>query len=105
VAQHACRTVFGAAREGDQVACAVVERAIRRLAAAMAGLMHIFDPEAVILGGHVADAGRDLLDPLREEVWARSRGLLGRDVPLLEAQVADGSGIVAAAALVMAPRA
>jgi glucokinase len=99
-----CRTVFGAAREGDRVACAVVDRAIRRLAAAMAGLMHVFDPEAVILGGHVADAGRDLLDPLREEVWSRSRGLLGREVPLLEAQVGDRSGIVGAAALVMTPR-
>jgi glucokinase len=99
-----CRTVFGAAREGDRVACAVVDRAIRRLAAAMAGLMHVFDPEAVILGGQVADAGRDLLDPLREEVWSRSRGLLGREVPLLEAEVADRSGIVGAAALVMAPR-
>jgi len=99
-----CRTVFGAAREGDRVACAVVDRAIRRLAAAMAGLMHVFDPEAVILGGHVADAGGDLLDPLQEEVWSRSRGLLGRDVPMLEAQVADTSGIVGAAALVIAPR-
>jgi glucokinase len=99
-----CRTVFGAVREGDRVACAVVDRAIRRLAAAMAGLMHVFDPEAVIVGGHVADAGKDLLDPLREEVWSRSRGLLGREVPLLEAQVGDRSGIVGAAALVMAPR-
>ena len=53
-----CRTVFAAAREGDRVACAVVDRAIRRLAAAMAGLLHVFDPEAVILGGRVADAGR-----------------------------------------------
>ena len=100
-----CRTVFGAAREGDAVACAVVERALRRLAAAMACLMHIFDPEAVILGGFIVDAGGDLLVPLREEVWTRSRGLLGRDVPLLEAQVADFSGIVGAAALAMAPRA
>jgi glucokinase len=99
-----CRTVFGAAREGDRVACAVVDRAIRRLAAAIAGLIHVFDPEAVILGGHVADAGRDLLDPLEEEVWSRSRGLVGRDVPLLEAQVSDRSGIVGAAALVLASR-
>jgi glucokinase len=99
-----CRTVFGAARDGDAVACAVVERAVGRLAAAMGGLMNIFDPEAVILGGHIADSGRDLLNPLREQVWARSRGLLGRDVRLLEAEVADRSGIVGAAALVMPPR-
>jgi len=37
-------------------------------------------------------------------VWARSRGLLRREVPLVEQQVADKSGIVGAAGLVMAPR-
>ena len=64
----------------------------------------MFDPELVILGGHVADAGADLLVPLQEEVWRRSRKLLGRDVPLVEQQVADKSGIVGAAGLVMVPR-
>ncbi|MBS1855461.1 MAG: ROK family protein [Acidobacteria bacterium] len=98
------RTVLGAAGEGDAVAGAVVDRATRRLGAAIAGLIHIFDPEAVILGGYVADAGRDLFEPLEQDVWDRSRVLLGREVPLLRAQIADGSGIAGAAALVMAPR-
>jgi glucokinase len=99
-----CRTVFGAAREDDAVAQSIVSRAIFKLGAALAGLLHIFDPEIVILGGSVADAGADLLIPLQEEVWARSRGLLGRDVPIVEQMVADKSGIVGAAGLVMAPR-
>ncbi|MCX6626257.1 MAG: ROK family protein [Candidatus Solibacter sp.] len=99
-----CRTVFQAAREGDAVAVAIVSRAIHKLGAALAGLLHIFDPEIVILGGHVADAGADLLVPLQEEVWNRSRGLLGRDVPVVEQQVADKSGIIGAAGLAMAPR-
>ncbi|PWU05024.1 MAG: hypothetical protein C5B51_15790 [Terriglobia bacterium] len=99
-----CRTVFQAASEGDDLAAAIISKATRRLGAALAGLLHIFDPELVILGGQVADAGADLLIPLQEEVWSRSRGLLGRDVPLVEQQVADKSGIVGAAGLVMAPR-
>jgi glucokinase len=99
-----CRTVFQAAREGDEVALAIVSSAIYKLGAALAGLLHIFDPEIVILGGHVADAGTDLLVPLQDEVWNRSRGLLGRDVPIVEQQVADKSGIIGAAGLVMAPR-
>jgi glucokinase len=99
-----CRTVFQAASEGDALAVAIVSDAIYQLAAALAGLLHIFDPEIVILGGHVADAGADLLVPLQEEVWTRSRGLLGRDVPIVEQQVADKSGIIGAAALFMAPR-
>jgi glucokinase len=99
-----CRTIFQAASEGDELAKSIVAQAIGNLAAAIAGLLHVFDPEIVIVGGHVADAGAELLAPLREEVWTRSRGLLGRDVPLVEQQVADKSGIVGAAALAMAPR-
>jgi glucokinase len=99
-----CRTVFQAASEGDQIACTIVSDAIYALGAALAGLLHLFDPEVVILGGHVADAGDTLLDPLREEVWRRSRGLLGRDVPIVEQEVSDKSGIVGAAGLVLAPR-
>ena len=100
-----CRTIFQAAGEGDAVATAIVSRAIFKLGASLAGLLHIFDPEIVILGAHGADAGADLLVPLQEEVWSRSRGLLGRDVPIVEQQVADKSGIIGAAGLVMAPRA
>jgi glucokinase len=99
-----CRTVFQAASEGDGIATAIVAGAIYRLAAALAGLLHIFDPEVVILGGHVADAGADLLVPLREEVWTRTRGLLGREVPIVEQEVSDKSGIVGAAGLAMAGR-
>ena len=99
-----CRTIFQAAREGDELAGTIVSRAISRLAAGIAGLLHVFDPELVILGGQVADAGADLLDPLQEQVWERSRGLLRREVPLVEQQVADKSGIVSAAGLAMAPR-
>ncbi|MGA3099331.1 MAG: ROK family protein [Bryobacteraceae bacterium] len=99
-----CRTIFQAAGEGDELAREIVSRAVGRLAGGVAGLLHIFDPEVAIIGGQVADAGADLLGPLQEEVWRRSRGLLGRDVPLVEQQVGDKSGIVGAAALAMAPR-
>jgi glucokinase len=99
-----CRTIFQAAREGDELSGAILSKAIGKLAAAVAGLLHVFDPELLILGGPVADAGADLLVPLQEQVWERSRRLLGRDVPLVEQQVADKSGIVGAAGLVMAPR-
>ena len=99
-----CRTIFQAASEGDGLSIGIVSRAIRGLAAGIAGLLHVFDPELVIIGGQVADAGADLLLPLQEEVWNRSRRLLGREVPIVEQQVADKSGIVGAAGLAMPAR-
>ncbi|HJT90279.1 MAG TPA: ROK family protein [Bryobacteraceae bacterium] len=99
-----CRTVFQAAREGDELAAGIVNGALQKFGGALAGLLHVFDPELVILGGQVTDAGSDLLSPLRKEIWERSGRLLRREVPLVVQQVADKSGIVGAAGLVLAPR-
>jgi glucokinase-like ROK family protein len=97
-----CRTVFQAASEGDDLAMSIVNDAVRKLGAALAGLLHIFDPELVILGGRVADAGAALIGPLSTEVQLRTNGLLRRKVPIVEAQVGDKSGMIGAAALVLA---
>ena len=97
-----CQDVFEAAAAGDGLAAEIRDRAIRRLGAAIAGLLHIFDPEMVILGGQIVEAGPALLEPLQREMNWRAKGLLRRDVPLVLQQVEDRSGIVGAAALVFA---
>jgi predicted NBD/HSP70 family sugar kinase len=61
--------------------------------------LHIFDPEVVILGGQIAEAGEALFEPLRTDVYDRTKRMLGRPVPLIPAQVGDRSGIVGAASL------
>lgn len=96
-----CQAVFDAAAEGDDVARTILDRAIEKLGAALAGLLHAFDPEVVILGGQISEAGAMLFDPLRRIVAWRSKRLLGREVPIVPQQVADRSGIVGAAALVL----
>jgi glucokinase len=95
-----CADVFAAAAQGDETARWIVESGVRKLAAAMAGLMHALDPEVVIIGGQVAAAGETLFAPLRREVAWRTAGLLRRQVPIVPMQVADSSGVVGAAALV-----
>ena len=95
-----CRDVFDAASRGDSAARWIVDRAIKRLGAGIAGLVHLLDPEVIIIGGQVAEAGPALFEPLAREVHWRTRGLLRRDVPLVSQQVGENSGIVGAAALV-----
>ncbi|HJZ96758.1 MAG TPA: ROK family protein [Candidatus Solibacter sp.] len=99
-----CRTIFQAASEGDELACTIVSDAVYRLAGGLAGLLHIFDPEVLIVGGYIADAGDALFNPLREAVRLRTRFSLGREVPIVEQEVSDKSGVVSAAGLVLAPR-
>lgn len=95
-----CAGVFAAAAVGDEAAGEVVAQGIRRLAGAAAGLFLAFDPEVLILGGQVIEAGEALLAPLREQVWARTRLMLRRDVPIVASEVGGQTGIIGAAALV-----
>lgn len=96
-----CQAVFEAAADGDHVAKTIRDEATSTLGAAIAGLLHIFDPELVILGGQIAEAGDSLLEPIREEVSWRTKRFLGRTVPIVRSQVQDSSGVVGAAALTL----
>jgi glucokinase len=94
-----CRAVFEAAAQGDEVARLIRDQAVHKLAAAVAGLLHVFDPEVVIVGGEISAAGEALFAPLRQGIAWRTARLIGRTVPLVPPQVVDRSGIIGAAAL------
>ncbi len=94
-----CSDIFECARKGDEVARIIVERTTLILGSAIAGLVHVLDPEIVILGGQITRAGDCLFDPIQREVDWRTRYLLCRKVPIVRAQIAEPSGVVGAAAL------
>lgn len=62
------RTPFDAAEKGDATAIKVVDQYITYLADGISGLINIFRPEAVVLGGGVSNQGASLIDPLNEKV-------------------------------------
>lgn len=61
-----------AAENGDPLAIEVVHEAAHYLGIAVAGLLNLLNPGAVILGGGMARAGEHLLVPLRETVIHRT---------------------------------
>lgn len=91
------RFVFEQAAAGDAAARDVVERRVRVLGAAVAGLVHAFDPEVVILTGSMAVEA--VIGVVREEVGWRVKGLVKREVAVVGPGVKDTSGVVGAAAL------
>lgn len=60
------RDLLEAAKNGDSQANEVWIDSIRALAAALAGFINTLDPEAVILGGGIANSGPQLFDPLEK---------------------------------------
>lgn len=59
------RAITDAAREGDQVAVSAFNTTAQWLGAGIASLSVILDPECVVIGGGVVDAGEILLAPTR----------------------------------------
>jgi len=57
-----------AARDGDELALSIFETTGDYLGAGIASLAVILDPEAVVIGGGVIDAGDILLNPIRTGV-------------------------------------
>lgn len=87
--------------EGDDALAAAVYRDSGRvLGQVLSGLVNSLDPEIVIVGGGLANAGSLWWDPLREG-YALGLMDLVREVPLLKPQLESNSAIIGAARMAL----
>lgn len=92
--------VTEAARDGDAVAVAILTSVARRLGEGVAGLVNVLDPEVVVIGGGVGEAGDLLLGPLRAAYLAAVEGADVRpEVPIVPARLGNDAGAIGAALL------
>jgi glucokinase len=92
--------VTNVAKAGDPLACAAFARIGHWLGLGLADLVQILDPQVLVVGGGVSEAGELLLEPTRE-AYAKSFGARGR-FPVAEiraAEMLNTAGVVGAADL------
>ena len=94
---HCTKDLLAALHSGDAAAQRHWDDSIRALAAAIVSFVNTLDPELIVIGGGVAQAGDALFVPLRAQVAALEWKLFGRSVPILPAQLGDRGGTVGAA--------
>ena len=85
--------VIAAAQQGNAAALRLVERAGRALGLAFCGLAHVFNPEAVVMGGGMAHSGDVLFRPLREAFEQHAMAVPRRRLRLLSAELGDDVGL------------
>ena len=96
-ARASAHEVAALAQAGDPVASEVWARAARALGAALADAVALLDPGLVVVGGGLAEAGAQLLDPVAAELAARSR--LGPPPRVVAAELGADAGCRGAALL------
>jgi glucokinase len=94
--------VTDAAQRGDVIAVHVLDEVGRRLGQGIAGLVNVLDPEVVVVGGGVVQAGDLLLEPARTAFVGAVEGAEHRPaVPIRAAQLGNDAGAVGAADLAL----
>ncbi|MBO7297539.1 MAG: ROK family protein, partial [Clostridia bacterium] len=91
------RTAFIAAKEGDKTAQDVIEQFVRYLSEGIADFVNILRPEAIVLGGGIANEGEALFEPLRKAV--NDRTYIAMDIVPLKivgAQLGNSAGMYGA---------
>jgi glucokinase-like ROK family protein len=66
------RDVAAAARRGDLLAQQILTKAGTHIGIAIAGLVNMFNPGMIIIGGGIAQTGDIILEPIRQAVQRRS---------------------------------
>lgn len=94
---HSTADLVAAVNSGDAHAAEIWHKSIRDLAAGVTSLINSFDPEAVVIGGGIAEAGDDLFIPLAAELDRVEWRPEGIRVPILRATLGDWAGACGAA--------
>ena len=94
------RTVSLAAEAGIPVARAIISNAAEAIGIGLVNIIHIFNPEMIILGGGVTQMGRMLMEPAQRVVQERAMKVPREAVRIVQAQLGDNVGLIGAGALI-----
>ena len=93
-------TVDQAARLGDPLAQAVMAEVGTLIGVGLVNLAHIFNPQLIVIGGGVSNAGDLIFEPARQVIAQRAMPPF-RGVEIVPAALGDDAGLLGAVALVL----
>lgn len=91
-------TVHKAARQGDALAKELIAQISYYIGVGLANLIHIFNPELIVIGGGLANIGDRLLKPAYQVAKDRAYEVAFDSVRFARAELDRNSGVIGAAA-------
>ncbi len=94
------RTVSQAAQAGIPLARTIITSAAEAIGVGLVNIIHIFNPEVIILGGGVTQMGAILIEPALRIVQERAMAVPRDAVRIVLAELGANTGLVGAGALI-----
>ncbi len=101
VKEITAKTVEEAARRGDEAAFQIYQEAGYYLGIGIANLVHLYNPELIVVGGGVSRAEELLMRPLLESLHSRLLDELKDSVKVAPTILGDDENLIGAGALVV----
>lgn len=99
--QHmAARDVVTAAQVGDPEALELIHAAGVAIGYGIVNLIHILNPQRIVIGGGVSNAGELLFAPIHATIRERAFARPAQDLEIVPAQLADDGGLIGSATYV-----
>ena len=92
--------VCEAAKQGDVVAKKIFEIIGTYIGTGLASVVNLLNPEKIVIGGGVADAGDFLFNPIKEALKKRTMPIQGSAVQVVHAELGNTAGVIGASLLI-----
>jgi N-acetylglucosamine repressor len=93
--------ILSAAQKGDQYAIGLLSEIGEHLGKGMAALIHLFNPELIIIGGELSRAGNYITDPIQQNLNKYTIAKIRKDTKISISELGENAGIMGTLALVM----
>ena len=90
------REIFEAAESGDEAALKILDGWTDEIAAGITGLVHIFDPETVLIGGGVSAQEELMIKPVRAKVLETVTPDMANGLEIKAAALGNSAGMAGA---------
>ncbi len=96
------KAISMAAKDGDKISIEVLKETGEILGHAIASLVNILNPEMIIIGGGISNAGDLLMEPIRMGMLKHAYTIPASAVEIVRAQLGNDAGLVGSASLAVA---
>jgi glucokinase len=90
-----------AAKKGDKVALQVWDDFTTQLSCGLANCIWLLNPDTIVIGGGISNAGSQLLVPLRKKLKAQLHKTFKHRLRVVRARFGNGAGIIGSAAVAL----